>query len=171
MSAGTLISVEEYLRTSYRPDREYRDGVLVERNVGKKAHARLQILLGRYFCRFEKEWRIRAYTEMRIRARAGWYPIPDLCVYSLPEPEGEVPTVMPLLWVEILSDDDRIMDVWNKAKDLIACGAPYVWIINPHTLDSELFTQEGGPKEVPDKTLRIPDTPIVVPLTDVVEED
>ena len=33
MGAGTLISVEEYLRTSYSPDKEYVDGVLVERNV------------------------------------------------------------------------------------------------------------------------------------------
>jgi hypothetical protein len=46
MSAGALISLEEYLNTSYSPDMEYRDSVLVERNVGEKAHARLQVLLG-----------------------------------------------------------------------------------------------------------------------------
>ena len=34
MSIETLISVEEYLNTSYDPDVEYVDGVLVERNVG-----------------------------------------------------------------------------------------------------------------------------------------
>ena len=43
MSAATLLSLEEYLNTSYSPDREYRDGVLVERNVGEKAHALLQL--------------------------------------------------------------------------------------------------------------------------------
>src|SRR5437762_2335461 len=44
MSVGTLLSVENYLNTSYSPDMEYRDGVLVERNVGEKEHARLQAL-------------------------------------------------------------------------------------------------------------------------------
>ena len=42
MSAGTLISVEEYLNTSYDPDVEYVDGVLVERNVGKWLHSLVQ---------------------------------------------------------------------------------------------------------------------------------
>jgi hypothetical protein len=36
MSVAKMISLEEYLHTSYSPDREYRDGVLVERNVGDK---------------------------------------------------------------------------------------------------------------------------------------
>lgn len=44
--ATTLISIAEYLRTSYRPDREYIDGVVLERNVGEYDHARLQIVLG-----------------------------------------------------------------------------------------------------------------------------
>ena len=42
MSAGTLISVEEYLNTSYDPDVEYVDGVLVERNVGHEQHSNVQ---------------------------------------------------------------------------------------------------------------------------------
>ena len=33
MAAGTLISREEYLHTSYCPDCEYADGKPVERNV------------------------------------------------------------------------------------------------------------------------------------------
>ena len=77
---------------------------------------------------------------------------------------------MPLLWVEILSEDDRIIEVWNKAKDLVACGAPYVWIVDPNTLESQLLTPDGGPNAVPDKTLRIPGTSIVIPLLDVMEE-
>jgi Uma2 family endonuclease len=73
------------------------------------------------------------------------------------------------LWIEILSEDDRMIDVWRKAKELIACGVPNVWIIDPITLDSQL-TQAGGPNAVPDRTPRIPDTPIVIPLVDVMAE-
>lgn len=37
-----LVSVEEYLNTVYRPDCDYVDGELVDRNVGEKDHAKLQ---------------------------------------------------------------------------------------------------------------------------------
>ena len=34
MGASVLVSEQEYLTTSYGPDREYDDGELLERNVG-----------------------------------------------------------------------------------------------------------------------------------------
>lgn len=33
MSTSVLISIDEFLKTSYRPDREYIDGEVVERNM------------------------------------------------------------------------------------------------------------------------------------------
>jgi len=35
MATSTQVSLGEYMSTSYRPDREYIDGELRERNVGK----------------------------------------------------------------------------------------------------------------------------------------
>jgi len=167
---GTLIPVGDYLKTSYSPDREYRDGQVMERNVGDNAHALLQIALGAYSRRRRKEWQVEVYTELRIRARADWYPIPDVCLYPLPAPTERFPSTMPLLWVEILSEDDRMIEVWQKAADLVACGALYVWIINPHTIESQLLTPSGGLNQVPGKTLQIPGTPMVIPLVDVMQE-
>ena len=169
MSAGTLLSVEDYLNTSYSPDMEYRDGVLVERNVGEKGHALLQIALASYLHARRKQWQILAYTELRVKVRHRWYPIPDVCIYMRPEFEGRYPSVPPLLWVEILSPDDRMSDVWRKADELIANGVPNVWIIDPETLESELRTPAGVTK-LTDKTLRLPDSPIVIPLLEVMED-
>ena len=43
MGATTLVSVEEYLRTSFPDaDREYVDGRIVERNVGEVDHSDVQ---------------------------------------------------------------------------------------------------------------------------------
>jgi len=42
MATGSLVSVHEYLSTSYRPDRDYVDGVVLERSVGEKSHSLLQ---------------------------------------------------------------------------------------------------------------------------------
>jgi hypothetical protein len=78
MSVATLIPVDEYLETSYSPDREYRDGMLVERNVGDRAHAELQIALGSYVFTRRKQWGIHVYTELRVKVREKWYPIPDV---------------------------------------------------------------------------------------------
>jgi len=169
MGVETLLSLEEHLNTSYSPDREYRDGVLVDRNVGENAHALLQALLAGYLTRRRKQWKIQAYTEFRIRAREGWYPIPDVCVYSLPAPEERYPSRPPLLWIEILSQDDRMIDVWDKATELVKCGVPYVWIIDPNTLESELRTS-AGVMPIQEKTLRLPNSPIAIPLPEVVEE-
>ena len=85
MGVETLLPVQEYLNTSYSPDKEYRDGELVERNVGERTHARIQALLTIYLGRREKQWNIRVYTELRVRVREKWYPIPDVCIYPVPE--------------------------------------------------------------------------------------
>jgi len=90
-------------------------------------------------------------------------------VYERPSFEGRYPSRPPLLWIEILSHDDRMMDVWAKASELVENGVPYVWIVNPNTLESELRTA-AGIEPVTDKTLRIPNSPIIIPLADVMEE-
>jgi Uma2 family endonuclease len=169
MSVQTLVPIEEYLNTSYSPDREYRDGVVLERNVGSEPHSWLQAQLARYFNSRRKQWNIKAYTELRIKVREDWYPIPDVCVYTEPIFKGRYPSIPPLLWIEILSPDDRMIDVWEKANELLKCGVPYVWIIDPETLESELRTGSGV-TQIKDKILKIPETPIVIPLIDVLEE-
>ncbi|MGO9262819.1 MAG: Uma2 family endonuclease [Bryobacteraceae bacterium] len=169
MGVDTLLPLEEYLNTSYSPDREYRDGVLMERNLGDEPHARLQALLARYVGNREKQWNIKIYTELRVKVREKWYPIPDVCVYSRPGFVGRYPSQPPLLWIEILSHDDRMVDVRAKAAELVKHGVPYVWIIDPNTLESELWSADGV-QQVADKTLRLPDSPIVIPLRDVMDE-
>jgi Uma2 family endonuclease len=170
MAVATLIPIDEYLETSYSPDKEYRDGALVERNLGDIPHSGLQLALGAYCYARRKQWKIHVYTELRVKVREKWYPIPDVCMYALPAFEGgrRYPDKPPLLWIEILSRDDRMLDVWAKAAELVENGVPYVWIIDPNTLWSELRTANGI-QSVPGNTLRIPDSPIVIPLAEVME--
>ena len=165
----TLVSLEEYLKTSYSPDREYKDGILGERNVGDWAHAAMQAALAAFFHNHRKQWNIRVATELRIRVKEKWYPIPDVCIYQLPVPDERYPQTPPLLWVEILSEGDIMQDVWAKAKELVKNGVPYVWIIEPNELDSELWTAEGL-SAVPNQTLRLPGTEIVIPLREVMQQ-
>ena len=57
MSTATAGSLSEYLNTSYRPDCDYLDGELLDRNVGEWDHSRLQMLLSQYLFAREKQLR------------------------------------------------------------------------------------------------------------------
>jgi Uma2 family endonuclease len=170
MATGTLISEEEYLNTSYEPDCEYEDGVLIERTVGTKKHGWLQTALSAYFFPRRKAWKICPYSDTRVKVRPGKYMLPDLCLLPAPDPDpgAEIITTVPLLWIEILSPDDRYSRVMKKVKDVLAMGCPYVWVIDPKTLESHLHTAQGS-VAVTDETLRLPGTKIVVPLRDVLD--
>ena len=52
MKATALVPVEEYLRTTYRPDCDYVDGEVLERNVGEKDHSDCRVS---WFTTFERD--------------------------------------------------------------------------------------------------------------------
>jgi hypothetical protein len=72
-----LMSVREYLSTSLRPDCDYVDGVIVERNLGEYEHARLQGAVFAYFYNRRKEWDIDVGPEQRVEVGAKRFRIPD----------------------------------------------------------------------------------------------
>jgi Uma2 family endonuclease len=163
MAAGTIIPVAEYLNTSYDPDREYVNGVLLERNVGEREHSRLQALLSAYLVTREKQWGIHTYTEQRIQVRPTQFRIPDLCAVLGPEPEERVFREPPFLCIEILSREDRVVDMQEKIRDYLNFGVRYVWVINPLTLQADVHTPEGS-REVKDGVPRTENPDITVPL-------
>jgi hypothetical protein len=89
MPSRTLISVEEYLRTSYRPDCDYVDGEVQERNLGEWDHANLQTAVGFYLRSRQKEWGIQVVVEQRVQVSATRFRIPDVCAV-LGQPDGQV---------------------------------------------------------------------------------
>jgi Uma2 family endonuclease len=130
MAVETLISVEEYLRTSYEPDMEYVDGVLVERNVGEWWHSLVQrnvvvALSNKYPLIF-------ATPELRGRTRPTRYRVPDVCVLLSP-PKTRVLTEAAFIAIEILSPEDRISRFGDRLKEFEALGTPYIWVIDPET--------------------------------------
>jgi len=73
MPTGTLISVEQYLATSYRPDCDYVDGRIEERNLGEWDHSKLQAAITAFFYQRRKAWNISVAPEQRVQV----YPFPD----------------------------------------------------------------------------------------------
>ena len=58
METRTLVSVEEYLTTVYRPDCDYVDGEVQERNIGELDHGWLQTLVAGHFLARREKWGI-----------------------------------------------------------------------------------------------------------------
>jgi len=126
-----LVSPDEYLISSYRPDMEYVDGVLVERGVPTIAHGLLQYLLVLYLEQFCKQFRFQALPEVRTqiieRAR---YRIPDLMVCPLPISPGKVIATVPWVVIEILSPDDRFAEVIARSQDYSNIGVRHILLLD-----------------------------------------
>ena len=105
MATALQIPLSEYLATSYRPDREYVDGEVRERNVGKYEHARLQALLAAWFAAHEKSWGIQVVTEQRVQVTPTRVRIPDVAVLP-PLPQPDVIAEPPVLVMPKISPEE-----------------------------------------------------------------
>ena len=160
MATISHIPLREYLDTSYRPDREYVDGKVKERNVGKWEHARLQWLLAAWFFTHEKEWGITGSTEQRVRVSDNRVRVPDVVVLTAGAQADEL-TDPPLLVIEILSPDDSYSDTQERAQDYRAMGVETVWIIDPKTRSGRMCS---GAEWVESSRLGVKGTPLYVNL-------
>ena len=139
MAVETLISVEEYLNTSYSPDMEYVDGVLVEINVGDPIHSLVQSNLV-YFLRL-KYPKVKVMPEVRSRTSKTRYRLPDVAV-TLRMPEGRFITEAPFIAIEILSEEDRVSRLMEKLKEYAAMGVPNIWVFDPRL--KQMFVFHGN---------------------------
>ncbi|PWT99428.1 MAG: Uma2 family endonuclease [Terriglobia bacterium] len=128
MGVGTLVSVEEYLNTSYDPDMEYVDGVLVERNVGDWLHSLIQRNL--IVALSVKYPDIYALPELRSQTRSTRYRLPDVCVL-LHRPKTKYLIDAAFLAVEILSEDDSMSKMMEKLDEYDRNGVSNIWVIDP----------------------------------------
>jgi len=133
MATATIVPLSEYLQTSYRPDCDWIDGEVKERNVGERQHASVQKFFIRYFGAREEELNILVWPEQRVQVAATRFRVPDVTVIRASDPNEAIVTIAPLLCIEILSKDDRIGDIEERAQDYLTMGVPMVWIVDPKT--------------------------------------
>ncbi|MBS1830630.1 MAG: Uma2 family endonuclease [Acidobacteria bacterium] len=168
MSTQTLVSVAEYLSTSFRPDREYLDGVVLERAMGERDHSRLQSLLCAFLIQQEREWGIDAVVEQRVQVKQHRFRIPDISVLAHGAKPEPIYTEPPFLCIEILSKDDAMSSMLERIHDYLEFGVAYVWVIDPRTRRAWTYTRNEI-REVTDGTLRTQNPDIAVPFAAIFE--
>lgn len=166
MKATMLIPLEEYLRTTYRPDRDYVDGEVLERNVGEHDHSDLQSELVYYFRARRTQWRLHAVVEQRVQVSLNRFRIPDVCVVKSGGPHPAIFREPPFICIEILSKDDTQMSMQDRIDDYLRLGVSYVWVFNPAT--RRVWTHSvDGIEEAIDGVLRTANPSIQVSLAEV----
>jgi Uma2 family endonuclease len=163
MATATIVPLSEYLDSSYRPDREYIDGILLERNMGESDHSRLQALLIGYLLNRESQWGIVVMPEQRVQVKSTRYRVPDITVVAGPLPSTPILHEPPFLCIEILSRGDSVYEMQDRIDDYLTFGVRYVWILNPRTRRAFIYTADGM-REAKDGILRTQNPDIEVPL-------
>lgn len=166
MAVGSLVSVAEYLSTSYRPDCDYVDGEVRARNLGEFDHSRAQAEII-VWLRTHYRWLSgRVLPEQRVQVKPGRFRIPDICVLAENAPREAITRTPPLLCIEILSRDDRMSEIMERVDDYFQMGVPVCWIIDPLGRRGWIATP-GQLSEPSDGILRAGD--IEMPIAAVLE--
>lgn len=164
---ASLTSLTEYLRTSYRPDRDYFEGETQERNFGEFEHAAIQAFLTSWFFQHRQEWQLHVLPEMRVKVTSDRVRIPDVCLLSRTQPVEQVITLPPLAVLEIPSPEDRVLRYNERLADYRQMGVRHVWVIDPANRTGYDCSTAAW---LPVDEFRVPESPIFLQLPDVWRE-
>ncbi len=145
MATPVLIPIAEYLETSYRPDREYIDGEVLERKMGSWEHGRVQMLLAVWFVQNESNRGTVGAPEWRTRVAVTRIRIPDL-VLAWNAPQTRVLATPPLLIVEILSPEDTYAETERLAADYQHMGVQTFGLSIPPPAPAKSAPETHGPR-------------------------
>lgn len=157
IAAPPLVSIDEYLNTSYEHDMEFVDGVLVERGMPTPAHATLQTILSEHLRQYRKQYSFGVLSECRVElVKRSRYRIPDILLASLPIPRGKVLDTVPLAVVEIWSPDDRLSQQMARFREYWTRGVRQIVVLDPEEY-AALRYEDGALIEGPIAELVLPD--------------
>jgi Uma2 family endonuclease len=124
-TSNTMMSVEDYLKYTGKPNCEYIDGELRPKPMATSLHGLLELLLAMIL----RRQGVDARPEVTIRVSPTQFLIPDVIADDvLADPYPNKPV---LLCVEILSPEDRLSSMVSKCEAYHEWGVKYCWIVDP----------------------------------------
>ena len=164
-----LWTVQDYLRASWHPDREFVDGRIEERNLGEIEHSLLQRFFTFLFMLRRAEWGVEVFPELRTQTQARRFRVPDVLVMRAGDKIVRYVTQAPLIAIEILSPEDRLATLQEKAAEYRGFGVENIWVIDPARRIA--YTYNGSAlEEVKAGELVVAGTPIRVVLSEMFAE-
>ncbi len=145
MASKTLVPVEEYLKMSFAgPEPEYVDGEIVGRNLGSTPHFKAQDRILEFFRPLRQSHSLYGYSEVTLRISPTRYRVADVAVFAGDVPtEKKCPTEPPEFVVEIVSEDDRHVEIKEKLSEYHTWGVRHVWLVDPWTRTLSVHDNSG----------------------------
>lgn len=129
MGTKALISPEQYLATHYEREPEYVRGELRERPMPDAVHAWIQRVLLLMFV--PAKHGLIALPEVRCLVAPDVYRLPDVAVLPAGKPIQRVPSKPLFAVIEIVSRDERHVELFQKLGDYQRWGVQHIWVIDP----------------------------------------
>src|ERR1700733_7107495 len=140
----TLVSLGEYLSTTYEPDAEYVHGVIEERQPGEYDHSSWQGALLAWFHLHGAKWNVRARSELRVQVADENYRVPDVTVLDRSLPKEQIVTIPPVAVFEILSPPDTFGKLFDKLKNYERMGIRNILVIDPNGEEARFYRYAKG---------------------------
>jgi Uma2 family endonuclease len=142
MSTKTQIRSEDYLRMTFEHDAEFVHGEIVERGMPDEIHSAIQFLILLRFGSLINSYPLYPRPEIRMKVARNAYRVADIAVFAGSHPPA-IPETPPLVIVEIISKDDRYLDLMQKLEEYREWGVPHIWVIDPSTRRFSMYTELG----------------------------
>jgi Uma2 family endonuclease len=138
-TVGSHLSLEEFHRLydGEKPEREYWFGEAIPKTGGTSLHGAVQLSVALLLNGIA--WKVALEARLKIVPYA--QPVPDIIV-SRAKFEQPYPTKPMEICVEILSPEDQLKKVIQKAGYYLDWGVPYCWIVDPGTRTAWIVTAE-----------------------------
>ncbi len=157
------MTVEEYLRTGWKPECELIDGELREKPMPTRLRGFIQMMIGAWFQRHMDEWGVAPESEVRTQVRAGNFRLPDVAVTPMDIINTRTQDKPPIIAIEILSEGDGYSDLCRRAADLRGMGVENIWLIDPEQRAALVWGSAGSWE--PAAQLQVLGTPIHLDLS------
>ena len=142
-TAPALMTMEQYLKTSFHPDVHFVDGEIEERNLGERDHGRIQALIVAWFLSQEVRFGTFAVVEQRIQVTASRVRICDVALLHASAPYEAVVKTPPFICIEVLSPEDRLSKAELVLADYLAMGVEHNWLVDPIRQIAYRYTNTG----------------------------
>jgi Uma2 family endonuclease len=143
MATKAQITAEQYLHMTFEHDAEYVRGEIVERSMPDRLHSKIQLRILMAIGRLIQSHPLFPYPELRLRLEARVYRIPDVSVFAGQDPTSNVPSIPPVLAIEILSKDERYHILMQKLEEYRVWGVPNIWVVDPLAKRLSIYYESG----------------------------
>ncbi len=154
-----VISMEDYLQMSFEgPAPDFVDGDLVERGVAMYSHSKAQGRCFRMLDRAAAHHALFPGPEMRLQVGENRIRVADVAAYKDSEPAEETPSKPAFIVVEVVSRDDRYVDILIKLAEYREWGVVHIWLVDPWLRKLNVFSghlQEVERLEIPELDISI----------------